>query len=62
MNIAFEVHLILEFIPSFILVMGADAGWWRAVIDVALRARLAHAFGLGEKLEWLYLHRIVRSR
>lgn len=62
MKIAAEIHRILEFIASLVMVMGADASWCRTVIDVALGARLAHAFGLMVQPKWLNLHGIVASR
>lgn len=38
MRLVPEIHLIHEFIASFALIMRADAGWCRVIIDVALGA------------------------
>lgn len=38
MRLVFEIRLILEFIASFALIMRVDAGWCRAIMDVALGA------------------------
>lgn len=62
MEIAVDIHLIPEFIASFTLVVRADVQWRRTVIDMALGARLAHAFGLRVQLEWLYLHGFIGLR